>query len=451
MLTTNANFDALHDLQYKSPLYLIQFEGQNEKYVNNYTTDGADNWQRRILQKITGHTATIKPEFGQSSIGGINAYFLNRGNEMSMKIASDPYQFDRKKATFKAGYVGMAEADLLTIATFWVSGITLTGDNLIYNFKFSDPQKWMQRNIFREASDSSTVTIQGNPLNILLSVLQSSGTGANGTHDYLAEENGLALDSDAVDVSRIENVRDKYYPGDSNYMKFVISERQKAKEFIEKQICQPLGMYPAIDGQGRFFVIPFQPPYDVAGDAQIYDTSNIIGIPQWDLNLDAKINEIYFYIDETDGDYTEHDYIDGTSVENRGAGTSPLKIKSNGLRSTLTPGSLPGRALDVIVKRKNQIFGRWSNPPPIKLQIKTLFSKWIAEAGDIIFVTHNRVPDLETGEMGINSREMEVVSRAIDWQAGTVRLDLLDTGFDKLTYGVIGAAGSNIGSFYIAP
>jgi hypothetical protein len=450
MLTTNANFDTLHALQYKQPLYHVQFDGIDYAFVNIPTADSAN--QRAYIQKISGHNQTIKPEYGRSSIGGMNIQLLNSGNEVLALLASDGYQMDRKKVTVKAGYVGMDESDLITIATHWVTGIKAINDNLVFDFKIEDPQKWMQRNIFRTASDSSVLTLQGNPINILLSILMSSGTpGTNGIHDYLDEENGLGLDSTSVNVSRLEDMRDSYFPGDSHYMKFLIKDKEKAKDFIEKQICQPLGVYPAIDGQGRFYIIPYRPPYDKVGTQSFSEQENIIGIPQWDLNLNSKINEIEFHIDENDGDYTEYDYSDGTSINNRGAGVSPLKIKSDGLRTDLSPGSLPGRALDIIDKRKKAIFGRWSNPPPIKLKLETFFWGWLTEAGDIVSVTHSKVPDPINGTMGISDVYMEVVSRSINWDKGSVSIDLLDTGFGKDTYGIIGASGHKIGSVKIAP
>ncbi len=452
MLTTNTNFDSYHSNQYKQPLYLLSFDGVSARFVNHKTADGANASQLELIQKISGHNATIDPEKGQSSIGGINVSLLNRGNEITALIASDPYQWDRKKVTVKAGYVGMDEADLLTIATYWVSSIKMKSKNLIYEIGLSDPQKWMQRYIFREASEASPVLITGNPINIMLSVLMSSGTvGANGTHDYLAASNGLGLESDAVSVATLEAIRDNYYPGDSHYMRFSITEKQKAKDFIEKQICQVLSAYPAIDGQGRFFIIPFRAPINTSGVAiQTFDDDSIIDMPEWDLNLSAKINEVYFEIDANNDDYAEHDYIDSDSINARGPGSAPLKIKSDGLRTSNNPASITARGLDIISRRKEAIFARWSNPPPVKLRFKTFFSKWLAEAGDIISVSHSKVPDLDSGLMGITDRQMEIVSRSIDWDAGAVKIECLDTGFKKLPFAAIGNTAT-IGNFYISP
>jgi hypothetical protein len=447
-ISTNATFDGYHAEQHKTPLYVVQVDGESIAYCNHYPGSPVLTY-KRYLESISGHSQTIKPEKGESTIGGINVRLVDLGHEVTARISAHAYYWHRKKITIKAGYVGMDESDLIYLFVGWVTGMSYSDG--IYNLTVTDPQKWMQRNIFRNASDGSPVAIQGNPLNILMAIITSTGAGTNGDYDYYAEEDSLGIDTDYVDISGIESIRDSFYPGDSNYMKFTITEKIKAKDFIEKQICRPLAMYPAIDGIGRFKIIPYRPPSILTVGSQELDETNIIGIPSWDANLNSMINEIEFKIDKDEEDYSSYIYIDSDSVNNRGPASTEMVIESDGLRTDMSPGSISGRALDIIERRKTAIFHRWSDPPPIKLSAKCFFSRYLSEAGDIISIEHSKLPNLEDGNIGISDKWMEVVNRSIDWKNGNVMLDLLDTGFKKLTIAVIEHGHTIDGGYYISP
>lgn len=437
MLVTNSTFDAYHNLDYKTPMYLIHFDGEATDYVNHEPTS-PDNALKQYLVKISGLAQNIKPEEGSASIGGVKVELLDYDDEITTLLATDSYYFHRKKTIIKAGYLGMAEADMLTIFTGWVTGLKLSRDGTTYIFDVTDPQKWMQRSIFRNASDSSPVTLQGNPINILLAILTSTGAGTNGDYDWYAAANGLGLDTSYINISAIEKVRDDYYPGDSHYMKFVIKDRKKAKDFIEEQICKVLNCYPVIDGQGRFTIKAYRPPIASQDVVQTFDEDVIIGMPQWDANLSALINEleIHYNYDSTDDEFdNEIYYINADSVDNRGPGKKPLVIKTEGLH-TAGIGSHADRATIILERRRDKVFDRWATPP-IKLSFGTWFSRWLSEAGDVVPFTHSLVPDVEAGTRGYIGERMEIVKRDINWDKGQVHIDLLNTGFAKT--GIYGA------------
>lgn len=454
MLSTNDRFDSKQALNYKWPVYIIEFDGEDFYYTTQIPTGyalgeagglitledaglgslllegvGSDlQAYRQYLINISGLSQKVTPEQGRASIGGITFELLDMNQNITDMLASDSYFFHRKLTTVKAGYTGMLESDFLTIMIGWVTDISMGKNGASYVFSITDPQKWFQRKIFRGAEDAP-VSISGNAINILLAILTSTGDGTNGDYDWYAEENGLGVDTDYINITSIEEVRDDWFPGQAAYFSFTINEREKASDWLEREIFKPLNLYPIIDGQGRFHVKPLKPPLPTSSATMTIDEDVIIGIPTWDMNLGALVNEVewrYNY-DSVDDEYDSIDYyIDSASLSNRGPGNSPISIKSRGLASYN----------DLIKRSKNRIFSRFATPP-VKIACNTFFSKWAVEAGDVVNFSHEQLPDLENSARGISGKLMEVTNRSIDWNRGRVKLELLDTGFDQGKYGVI--------------
>lgn len=436
MRATNTNFDTKHDLSYKHPVYLVHFDGETTDYTN-HQIGSPSNTIKKYLIKISGLSQTVIPDEGKASVSGVKFTLLDVNDEITALFNTDTNYFHRKKTTIKAGYKGMNETDMLTIFTGWVTGYTMERDGTAYTFTVTDPIKWMQRKIFRGA-ETTTVNIQGNPLTVLLRILTSTGNGTNGDYDDLAAANGLGIDNDYIDVSGIEDVRDNWYPGDSNWFKWKITKREKAKEWFEREIFKVLNIYPVIDGRGRLTIKPFKPPLPVNNTVQSFNADNIIGLPQWDGNLSDLVNEIEFFYDySTGGEYqTEEYHLDQATIDARGPGKKPITIKSRGLLTSWSPASVPSRKSEIITRRVSKIFGRYLKPP-IRLRFNTFFSRWPSEAGDIVPFTHPNIPDIETGSRGYTNRRMEIINRSVDWAKGQVRIELLDTNFDKRQYGAI--------------
>lgn len=435
MRSSNATFDTANALDYKSPVYLVHFDGEIIDYANRRVAQ-ANHVVKLFIDKISGLTQKVTPEEGKATIGDITVLLLDMEDEITALLNTDTYYFHRKKTTIKAGYMGMTEAQMLTILTGWVTDIKMTNDLTGYEFSITDPQKWLQRKIFRGA-ESETVTIQGNPINIVLALLTSTGAGTNGSYDYYSSSVGLGIDTDYINITAIEAVRDDWYPGDSNYMKFSITKREKAKDWLQREIFKVLNIYPMVDGDGRFNLKPVKPPIASRDTVQSLDEDTIVGLPSYDMNLASLVNEVEIHYDYDGSDYnTQVFYIDSTSLNNRGPGKKPITIKSRGLHTSHSPASIAGRATDVCEKRKAKIFGRWSTPP-VKINCKAFFSRWLSDPADIVPVTYGMLPDLEAGSRGITARRMEITNRQIEWVKGQVSFDLLDTGFDRGQYPAI--------------
>jgi len=440
MLATNTNFDTYHALDYKTPMYLIHFDGEATDYCN-HQPGSPDNALKQYVISVKGRGQSVTPEEGKSTIGDITFELLDYNDEITALIATDTYYFHRKKTTLKWGYLGMDEADMLSV-TGWITGMKLSVSGLKYTFNMTDPKKWMQRQIFRGSEDTA-VTVQGNPIDIFLRCLTSTGAGTNGDYDWYAAENGVGLDDDFINVASIEAVRDDWFPGDSHRISITINERIKAIDFFETEIFRLLNVYLTIDGDGKINLKPVKPPLAAYTEVQSFNEDCFRDLPELDMNLDSLINEVNFSYnwDSTDNEFdNEVFYLDSTSIANRGPGKKALKIESKGLHTDLSPASLASRALYIMERRKTAVFGRFATPP-IKISANCHFSRMISEAGDIVPVTHSKLPDLESGTRGISAKRMEIISLDPTWpsehSSGGVKVKLLDTGFARSIYQVI--------------
>lgn len=440
MLSTNTNFDAIHDLDRITPLYLVHFDSGTTDYCN-HEPESPTYAVKKYLKKIEGISQTITPEEGQSSIDSIKIEILDIDNEITSLLSTDSYYFHNKKVTIKAGYLGLAEADLLTIKTGWVTNCHLSSNGTAYTFEITDPQRWMQRKLFRESS-STTVYIQGNPINIVLGLLTSDGSGSNGSYsDYYDDSVGLNIDYSTIDIEELENLRDEAYPADSNYMYFTINEPETARDWLSENIFKPLNLYPIVKGNGKFSLKPFKPSLPIATIDRDFNEDNIINeIPKWSANFTSMINEVLvkYNYDVNEDEFLNEDWnLNTDSINNRGPGKKTLTLACKGWQTDLSPSSIPDRVTDNITKRVNKIFQRWSDPPPAKISFSTLFYNWLFEAGDIAPFSHSQIPDLTNGTRGVSLSNMEVIDRSINWKDGKVSFTLLDTGFAQSKFAAI--------------
>ena len=123
-------------------------------------------------------------------------------------------------------------------------------------------------------------------------------------------------------------------------------------------------------------------------------------------------------------------FIHTTSVNARGPGRKAYKVESKGITSA-------NNGAQIAEEYADKHFSRFANPPPFRLRCSTFFSNWLTEVGDIVPVTHSKIPNIVDGVRGITSERMEVVNQSIDWKRGLVNFELWATGFSKQTYATI--------------
>ena len=415
-----------NDLSDKSPLYTIHFAGEDTDYCNLIPISPAVTY-KKYLKGITGLTQTVTPERGKASISSVKVELTDYNNEITTLMGTDPYNFQNREVEIKAGYVGMEESELLLIATGWVSDIDLSKNAGGYIFEIQDPQSWLLKEIFIDATDDSPLTLAGNPINIILAIMTSTGTGTNGDYDYLAANDGVGLDINLINLEHIEYLRDSNFPGASNFLSFRITESSKARDWLSDEILRLIFAYPVVNPDGKFDLKLSKPALPTTGDQPIFTDDDIVGMPKMKGNFSALINtvEIYYDYDEEDDEFDSvAQYTDEDSIENRGAGSSVFKIESKGLRT----GNIATQ--DMLDKIGGHILYRYATPP-IQIEFKAFYSKLLSEVGDIASFTHSLLPDLETGTRGLTGKYIELTKRTAQWRKGYISFSALDTNYGR--------------------
>jgi len=446
MLQTNSTFDTYIAQGSRSPIFLVHFDGETIDFANGIVQNPT-NTVKTYLDSISGGSQRVTPDQGQASIGAHTIQILDVDDEITALIATDSYYFHRRKTTISLGFAGMNQADFVTVATGWVTGMKLVKDLGMWQFEITDPQKWLQRSIFR-GTDDDPLHLSGNPIRIALQVITSTGAGTNGDYDTLSAGNGIGLDVALIDIAGIEQMWAEWFTGVR--FDFVIEGKETAKKWLEKEIFKVLNIYPGVDGSGRFSMRPMKPILVGRSSLVGLTSDNMLKLPTYDMNLSALINELetsYDYSAATDKFISLDYHLETDSINNRGPGNDVLEIKSKGIESDYN-------GTELMAERARRIFQRYA-VPPIKIQAEGDISLMINEAGDVIPIDCELLPDWPTGQRGLAGENLEIITRAVDYAAGKVKFDLLGTGFGQQTFCVISpemviTAGINAYSFTVS-
>ncbi len=266
------------------------------------------------------------------------------------------------------------------------------------------------------------VVLEDNPINIMLRILTSTGTGTNGVYDDLPASAGLGVDEDDVAVASMEAERDRWLLVFD--MKFEIFELTEAKKFLESQVLRFINAYPLVDNEGRLSMTVYTPPLPTS-QIRLLNDDVLVDAPTWQGNILAR-----FFFNEIDMQYdwdfrtntfgTRAFFEDSTSQVTYGE-VRTLTMQSKGIRTGITGAS----RINKVALRALQ---RFANPSPI-IRAKAKMTERIAEPGDIVRLTTSKLPDLSTGKMGVRDQMVEILQIGTDYQRGLNNFMLLDTGF----------------------
>lgn len=389
--------------------------------------------RRPYISNISGGGYSISPDEGSTSSAVLKIEMQDKEQYVTNMIATATGDLQKKKCIVKAGYVGLKESEMLTIFTGEVTDYSYSSDGS-WTISVSDAIRELNKSIFRAAAEDNILVVRGNPINIVLGLLISkNGDRTKGKYDYLPAGYGLDMDVSQIDVAQFEQIRDDYYPSTAVVMEFNITSRISANDFFKDEIYKLLGMYPVVKGNGQYSARvyrPILPPFS----ADVITAEDMIGIPSYSGNLPELVNEIRYSYDYNGDEYeTIEVFVDAESINERSYGDRILEIETTGLKNGVTSAS------SFVERSANRIFDRYG-VPPIKLTVDMRFKDLLYESGDIIAVENKFLPNLETGTLGLDNVQMEVLKRTVDWKRGKVRLELLQTGYRQNKYAAISPA-----------
>ncbi len=150
-----------------------------------------------------------------------------------------------------AGYAELDETDYMPFSKMEVVGRRLHEDGEAFVIELADIQRTLRREAFLTATEASPVLIEGDPLNLMLHMLLSTGTGVNGIYDDWPEAWGIGVPLAYVDVDTILAVSALL---DAPDFSFDIRAPVTAKDWIEREFLSPLNCYPVVTQDGRYSV-----------------------------------------------------------------------------------------------------------------------------------------------------------------------------------------------------
>src|SRR3990167_854950 len=316
----------------------------------------------------------------------------------------------RTLVKLSAGYGDVAEADFLKLGTFEVLERSLAADRVTWVVTATDVQRVADTSVFLGASENSKVILgPEHPFLLALRVLQSTGTGANGTYDTLAEANGVGMPSTLVDVAGIVALKATVQP--NVLFEFSISSPADALAWVQTQCFAPLGCVPFITEDGKLSVKQLLLAALASDSVATLTTANIMQIA-WQAGDRGIVNAIDVDYDwDTDpvlpNAYARREqYRSGASTDPDSSigkyGRKPtLRLTCQGVRTARDAISL----LDSLATRT---FRRFAEPGGL-LQVDVQYrSAHHLEVGDIVTVTHPDVPNLSAGLRGLSSALMQV-------------------------------------------
>lgn len=284
------------------------------------------------------------------------------------------------------------------------------------------------------------VLFSGNPVDIMLQIILSTGIGTNhsstGTnYDVLPANQGIGVPYSFVNITNFENQKNRFisWLTFSNYF----MEQKTALKFFQDEIYKQAQLYLFTNKSGQLDLKVIYYPLPT-NDYITLDDSNIIGIPQFNASLQTGnnfLNEVdinYDYQPVADFYVNQLITINNTSQQKyEEAAVDNIDAKFVNTRD---------KGFAIVNRITNIRMKRFSNPLPI-IQVRCFAQLQLVNPGDTILLASSVLPNLLTGQRG-GTVLCECLASAPDFQNDQVTLTLFATGYaSNKRYAVIGTSG----------
>lgn len=280
---------------------------------------------------------------------------------------------------------------------------------------------------------STYIVVDGDPL-----VIEENTAGsASFKTQWNTLPDGLAMLPKNVDVARHLAFQDTFTANFPDYL-FYLRDTITAKDFLEKEIYYPAGLY-ALPRKGRASLGFTNPPLSVESVPTL-DENNITNLSKLSVTRATSRNFYNAIVYRFNEQLLEEKFLAGEillsaesnnriqNIKNR-----PLKLESKGLRTNAASINIINRLQDRMIDRYKFAASRIDK---MELLYKDGFN---IEAGDIVVFRgeNTNLKDPDTG-LPLPTRLYEVINKSLNIIAGKVTLDILDTAFDiNAKFGVV--------------
>lgn len=240
---------------------------------------------------------------------------------------------------------------------------------------------------------------------------------------------GAGLLPKQVDIPQFLKIKNTYAAQIANY-EFYFKDTINAKDFINKNIFLPSGMY-SVPRKGKVSCGITTPPlYDANSKALTLDN---VKDPKG-LKLQRSVNKNFYNAvgykynqDSVEDAFLSKVVTVSADSSNRvGAPSRVFVLEATGLR--------PGPDTDQLITRNsNQFLNRYKYGAE-QIKVRTLFKTGFAvEVGDsgLFGDTSFQLADTTKGSRNFSPRIMEVINKEWNWKTGEISLTLLDTTYSS--------------------
>jgi len=435
MLQATANWLAANAKFEKSLVYYIVIDGYYRSFyscpnfalLTNPLADVGDPW----LVSIDEHDKNINDMEGGADQEKFCFTVQDRNNLITADMGAGTV-FEGSLVQVYVGFTSLTStSDYLLYWQGYVDQVDSANSNTEYYFQCSDVTTKLQQTVYLigdnggQTSGNNIKTLTGHPLAMMLDILQ------NQLRDPIT---GQALNPALIDVAKIT----EYMTGPFDGMEFLfhLSQPPAALDFIKNQLLKPLGGYLWVS-QGKLTVNFFY-PLGTPTPVQNIGQNDWLSIPTAEQT--QMINTVVYQFDKDDGDGSSSGNYLSSNTQQYGPSVSryglfgELNINADGMRA-----ALQGYLISWLVSYL--IFGRYGfkNLTFDQNAAEGLMSLWLLEPGDIVSVTHSKIPNRSTGVMGITNFPFELLNKKTNFEKCIVTLTMIDAtylskfGFAEIT------------------
>lgn len=304
--------------------------------------------------------------------------------------------------------------------------------------------------LFSRFNSTPTATSKAygdHPLIVVLQLLLSTGDGDNTpgggarNYDVLPKDWGLGVPYDRIDIEGIEQLANDH--PDLAYNGFW--EDEVPFGAILKECLAPFGFYSTSLLGDVWTIRKLRPPLPLEVTREI-STDDIISKSGfgWDGNLTGLVQEVKYLYDKDikRGGYTgQAVLVNANSLQYAQNKGRQLKYELPHLYSK-GPVPIPGRPalggipnIQLVLQERLEFFRAGFTLPPPVINLRLNYGFIDLEVGSLVEVTHDNIPEVQSGTRGVSSQIMRVLRVNIDEGSKSVECTLQDSGYGTTEFG----------------